>query len=68
MNDGNGFVFYGTDWLAFGHIVIAVCFAGVIRDPIKNIWVVEFGMISCVLVIPLALICGHIRGIPFFWR
>jgi hypothetical protein len=25
-------------------------------------------MIACALVIPLALICGPIRGIPFWWR
>jgi hypothetical protein len=25
-------------------------------------------MIACVLVLPLALICGPIRGIPFGWR
>ena len=25
-------------------------------------------MIACALVIPLALIAGLIRGIPFFWR
>lgn len=25
-------------------------------------------MIACLLVIPLALICGPIRGIPWFWR
>ena len=62
------FLFYGTDWLAFAHIVIAIAFIGPLRDPVKNIWVVEFGMIACVLVIPLALICGPIRGIPFFWR
>jgi len=62
------FIFYGTDWLAFAHIVIAIAFIGPLIDPIKNIWVIEFGMIACVLVIPLALICGHIRGIPFFWR
>ena len=30
--------------------------------------VVEFGMIACVLVLPLALICGPLRGIPLFWR
>ena len=62
------FMFYGTDWLAFAHLVIAVAFIGPLRDPVKNIWVVEFGMIACVLVIPLALICGPIRGIPFFWQ
>ena len=41
---------------------------GVLRDPVKNIWVIEFGMICCVLVIPLALIAGPIREIPFWWR
>ena len=62
------FIAYGTDWLAFAHIVIAIVFWGPLRDPVKNIWVVEFGMIACGLVVPLALICGPLRGIPFFWR
>ena len=62
------FLFYGTDWLAFGHIVIAIAFIGPLIDPVKNIWVITFGMISCILVVPLALICGPIRGIPFFWQ
>jgi len=62
------FLFYGTDWLAFGHIVIAIAFIGPLRDPVRNVWVVQFGMIACLLVIPTALICGPIRGIPFFWR
>ena len=61
------FVAYGTDWLAFAHIVIAIAFIGPLRDPVKNIWVVEWGMIACVLVIPLAVIVNPIRGIPFFW-
>jgi len=59
---------YGTDWLAFAHLVIAVAFWGPLKDPVRNIWVIEFGMIACVLVIPLALIAGPIRGIPFFWQ
>ncbi|MCL4297193.1 MAG: hypothetical protein KJ077_15760 [Anaerolineae bacterium] len=62
------FMAYGTDWLAFAHIVIAIAFWGPLKDPVRNIWVVEFGMIACLLVIPLALICGPIRGIPFFWQ
>jgi hypothetical protein len=62
------FIFYGNDWLAFAHVVIAVAFWGPLKDPVKNIWVIEFGMIACVLVIPTAMICGPIRGIPFFWR
>lgn len=62
------FLAYGTDWLAFAHIVLAILFIGPLRDPVKNKWVVEFGMIACVLVIPLALICGPLRGIPVFWQ
>ena len=61
------FMAYGTDWLGFAHIVIAVAFLGPIRDPVRNVWVVEFGMIACVLLIPLALIFGPLRGIPFGW-
>jgi hypothetical protein len=61
------FLAYGTDWLAFGHLTIAVAFAGPIRDPVRNKWVVEFGMIACVMVVPLALICGPLREIPAFW-
>ena len=62
------FIAYGTDWLAFAHIVIAVAFIGPLRDPVKNIWVIEWGMIACVLVIPLAMLAGEIREIPLFWR
>ena len=39
------FLAYGTDWLALGHIAIAIAFIGPLRDPVRNIWVVEFGMI-----------------------
>lgn len=61
------FLLYGTDWLAFAHLVIAVAFYGPYRDPVRNVWVVEFGMIACAGIVPLALICGPIRGIPFWW-
>ena len=62
------FLAYGTDWLAFGHVAIALAFIGPLRDPIKNIWVIEFGMIACLLVIPWTLIFGGLREIPFFWQ
>ena len=47
-------LFYGTDWLAFGHFVIAIAFVGALRDPVRNRWLFTFGMIACVLVIPFA--------------
>lgn len=59
---------YGTDWLAFAHEVIAIAFWGPLKDPVRNKWVVEFGMIACVAIFPLAFIAGPIRSIPFYWR
>jgi len=62
------FLAYGTDWLAFAHVVIAVAFVGPFIDPVRNKWVVTFGLIACGGVLPLALIAGHIRGIPLAWQ
>jgi succinate-acetate transporter protein len=62
------FIAYGTDWLAYAHIVIAIAFIGPFRDPVRNIWIVQWAMIACVLVIPLALIAGAIREIPIAWQ
>ena len=62
------FLFYGYDWLAFAHFVLAILFIGPLRDPVKNKWVIEFGIIACILIIPFALIAGHFRGMPFWWR
>lgn len=62
------FMAYGTDWLAFGHFAIAVAFIGPLCDPVRNRWIYLFGMISCVLVIPYAMILGGVRGIPIYWR
>ncbi len=59
---------YGTDWLAFGHIIIALFFIGPWREPVANVWVLKVGLVACAAVLPLALICGPIRGIPFYWR
>jgi hypothetical protein len=67
-NEKFPYLSYGTDWLAFAHLVIAVVFIGPLKDPVKNIWVIEFGMIACVLILPLAFIAGAIRGIPLYWR
>ncbi|MCI0536041.1 MAG: hypothetical protein L0Z50_12520 [Verrucomicrobiales bacterium] len=62
------FLAYGTDWLAFGHFVIALAFFGLLRDPVRNRWLIDFGLIACVLVLPYALIFGGLRGIPLGWR
>lgn len=58
---------YGTDWLAFGHLVIASAFWGPIKDPVKNRFIVRWGMFACVGTIPVILVCGPLRGIPTFW-
>src|SRR5215472_7920615 len=50
------FLFYGTDWLAFGHFVIAIAFIGALHDPVRNRWLYTFGMIACALVVPYAFI------------
>ncbi len=62
------FLLYGYDWLAFAHFVLAILFIGPYRNPVKNIWVIEFGLIACVLILPLAFIAGYFRGIPIGWQ
>ena len=67
-NQNYPYLMYGYDWLAFGHFVIAVAFFGPLKDPVKNIWVIEFGMIASIMVLPFALIVGGFRGLPLWWR
>ena len=62
------FLFYGTDWLAFGHFMIALAFVGAWRDPVRNRWLFDFGLLACALVVPYAMAFGALRGIPFWWR
>lgn len=62
------FLLYGYDWLAFAHFVLAILFIGPYRNPVKNIWVIEFGLIACVLIFPLAFIAGYFRDIPLGWQ
>lgn len=62
------FLNYGTDWLAFAHLILAILFAGPLKDPVRNIWVIQFGIIASILTFPLAFIAGSIRGIPVFWQ
>lgn len=59
---------YGTDWLAFAHLAIAVFFIGPLMDPVRNRWVLVAGLVACAAVVPTALIAGAARGIPLYWR
>jgi hypothetical protein len=59
---------YGTDWLAFGHLVIALFFIGPFLHPQTGRANVLAGLAACAGVIPLALIAGEVRGIPLASR
>jgi hypothetical protein len=62
------FLAYGTDWLGFAHLIIALAFVGAWRDPVRNKWLFTFGLLNCAAVIPFAIFAGGARDIPFFWR
>ena len=62
------FLFYGTDWLAFAHFAIAFAFLGPLRDPVRNSWVVTFGLVASAGVIVWAMAAGWARNIPLSWR
>lgn len=68
VNANYPFIAYGTDWLAFAHLILAVLFIGIIKDPVRNIWVLQFGLIACVSIFPFAFIAGEVRGIPLYWQ
>src|SRR5213080_1134256 len=57
---------YATDWLAFGHFVIAAFFILPLTNPIRYRAVLQIGLAACAGVVVLALVSGPIRGIPFF--
>ena len=61
------FIAYGTDWLAFAHLMIALFFILPWQDPRRYEGVLKVGIACSLLIIPLAFICGPIRGIPFWW-
>jgi hypothetical protein len=65
-NDKFPFMFYGYDWLAFAHIVIGLAFIGPYKEPVRNKWVIDWAILCCLAIIPLACIAGPIRGIPWF--
>jgi len=59
-------VLYGTDWLAFAHVIIALFFIPVYINPIRYKANLIVAMVACGAVFILAFVCGPIRGIPFF--
>jgi hypothetical protein len=59
---------YGTDWLAFGHLAIALFFIEPWLRPATGRPVIRAGVAACLGVIPTACLCGGARGIPPFWR
>jgi hypothetical protein len=62
------FIAYGTDWLAFGHLSIAVFFIRPLWKPLESDWVLKCGLICCAGILPLAFIAGALRGIPLYWQ
>jgi len=62
------FMYYGTDWMAFAHLLFAVLYYGLYKDPIRNQWLIKFGLFVSVAIFPLALILGPIRHIPLIWQ
>jgi hypothetical protein len=67
LRDEGSFVLYVADWLAYAHLVLTALFLMAMRDPVRNILVVRFGILCCLTVPILAIICIPIRGIPLFW-
>lgn len=61
------FMLYAHDWLAFAHIMLAFLFAGAIKDPVRNKWIVQCGLVMCASIPLLAGVCIPIRGLPSCW-
>jgi len=61
------YIFYGFDWLGFAFIIMTILFLGTLRDPVRNKWIFQFALISCILVIPMAFIFAPLRGLPWTW-
>jgi hypothetical protein len=61
------FMLYAHDWLAFAHVMLAILFAGAAKDPVRNKWIVQCGLIMCASVPVLACVCIPLRNLPSFW-
>lgn len=59
---------YCMDWLSYACIVLALFIIGAIKDPVRNIWIIQVYMIACILAVLLPFVVGPLRCIPVFWR
>lgn len=59
---------YCMDWLSYACLVFALFIIGAIKNPVKNIWIIQAYMIACILAAILPFMVGPFRGIPLFWR
>jgi hypothetical protein len=59
---------YCMDWLSFACIVFLIFIYGAIRDPVRNVWIIQSFMTACVLAFLLPFVVGPFREIPIFWR
>ncbi|MCF7955562.1 MAG: hypothetical protein K9M75_07160 [Phycisphaerae bacterium] len=59
---------YCMDWLSYACVVFAIFMIGAIKDPVKNIWIIQTYMLACLLAAALPFIAGPFREIPIFWR
>jgi len=65
--DNYDFMRYGFDWLGFAHLLVAIAFIGPLKDPVKNEWVVRWGMIASALSVLMAFGWERLRAIPLWW-
>lgn len=61
------FMLYSLDWLGYAHLMIALVFIGPIRDPQRNIWVIQFGQLACLLTLPAIGLFGWLHQLPWQW-
>ncbi|MBI5360025.1 MAG: hypothetical protein HZA48_05525 [Planctomycetes bacterium] len=67
IRDKYEFGIYGLDWLGFAFITMSILFIGVLRDPVKNKWVIQFALLCCPLSIIFAAVFAPMRGMPWQW-
>ena len=59
---------YCMDWLSYACVVFAGFLLGAIKNPVRNVWIVQVFMVACILAFIFPFIAGPIRDVPIFWR